>query len=109
MQSELAHRFSKSRYNRTSKNDAQDQIAKLERREHLLRRTEQKVSAIMSTAAPKPKVSRKAEGPASETVDPAAHHFIAQSRRTHIDFYGWQHAHADDPALEVSPSDAAST
>lgn len=98
--SELAHRFSKSRYARTSKNDAQDQIAKHERREHLLRRVDQKVTASLSTAAPKPRPLRNSEG-AATTIDPETHHFIAQSRRSHINFYGWQYEHAGDPALEV--------
>lgn len=64
---------------------------------------EQKVVAATSTVPKKPKASRNTEGPVSmEVTNLEKHHFIAESRRTSIDFYGWQYKHSTDPSTKVS-------
>lgn len=134
-QGELEHRHAKRVYSRTNKHGFAVQIAKHQRRQAILRRIRERVTAAASTStgaattsAPASKRARQslskrrcaARRPKEDLVvcgetdfkgasDPAARYEVGEADSGRINIYNWVAKNNDDPALQASrfPQDDA--
>jgi hypothetical protein len=92
-QGELAHRALKAIYPLMSKLDTPAQLAKHERRRHVLRQVREAADTTLS--------SNQTPADSATPWVPNDHHFIASSRNNPVSLFTFLQEHGNDPATKV--------